>query len=137
LGTSGSWEDTLPMDSPRQGGWGRLLLDGRVLVMGGCHSEGSRRPCLPVARVEIYDPKSGAWSRTQSMIELRSSFTPVVLHDGRVLVTGGSTTAELYDPETETWRYTTPMGMPRWGLGGSCAYVSCRSRRMRRRAPMC
>lgn len=116
LVTSGSWVETPRMDSPRSGASARLLMDGRVLVIGGCYTAGPRgSPCLLVTRVEIYDPESGTWNRTQSMNHPRSPFTMTLLQDGRVLVTGGTSAPELFDPVTETWRDTTPMGVPRSG----------------------
>jgi len=91
-----------------------LLLDGRVLVAGGTDSAGFR-----VSTAELYDPSTGAWTATGSMIEGRLGHNATLLLDGRVLVAGGSgdirgRTAELYDPASGTWTATGSMITPRW-----------------------
>ena len=56
------------------------------------------------ASVELYDPESGTWTTTVSMIESRQGYTVTLLSDGSVLVAGGGSSssllasAELYDP---------------------------------------
>jgi N-acetylneuraminic acid mutarotase len=83
-----------------------LLADGRVLVVGGG---------TPVA--EIYDPETGDWTETGSLVEERESFTSTLLPDGRVLVSGGffrtefqqffsRSSCEVYDPATGIWSLT-------------------------------
>jgi N-acetylneuraminic acid mutarotase len=85
------------------------LLDGRILVVGGLGRDG-----VPLASAEIFDPATGTWSETGSMLIARSQFTATALVDGRVLVVGGldpfgTSTAEceLYDPNTGAWTATT------------------------------
>jgi hypothetical protein len=90
------------------------LLDGKVLAAG---REGA----------ELYDPDSGTWAATGSMVAPPKGFlrrrggAAVLLPDGRVLVAGGGTdnqrfdTAELYDPDTGTWTATAPMNSPKAG----------------------
>jgi hypothetical protein len=75
------------------------LLDGRVLVVGGS-GEWSDPPTA-----ELYDPDSGTWSATGSMLKAQGGFVPTLLLDGRVLV-GDSDGAELYDPVIGTWSAT-------------------------------
>src|SRR5262249_24850207 len=60
------------------------LPDGRVLVVGG---ETGAREML--GSVEIFDPKSGAWSELAPLSAPRSNHAAVALPDGRVLVVGG------------------------------------------------
>jgi hypothetical protein len=89
-----------------------LLRDGRVLTFGGS-SEAS-----------LYDPASGQFEQTGSMHWLRQTCHcgvtfyamahphAVVLHDGRVFVSGGTgAQPELYDPSTGTFTITNP-GIP-------------------------
>jgi hypothetical protein len=91
-----------------------LLLDGRVLVVGG------GIPPTPVATVDIYDPVTGTWSQTESMKQARYEHAATLLPSGKVLVTGGNmydddeiATSELYDPASGTWTNTGPLNMPR------------------------
>jgi hypothetical protein len=90
-----------------------LLLDGRVLVAGGDSSNGYRS-------AELYDPKTGTFSKTGSMTVGRNYATAKLLLDGRVLILGGweypnrngqvkSASAELYDPATGTFSPTGSM----------------------------
>jgi N-acetylneuraminic acid mutarotase len=92
-----------------------LLLDGTVLVAGGCcDASGSF-----VTSAELYDPSSGSWSSTGNMIEVRADAAITLLRDGRVLATGGQYfglgTAELYDPSSGTWSATGSMAEGRIG----------------------
>ncbi len=81
------------------------LLDGRVLVAGGAANGGSQR-----TSAELYDPATGTWSVTGSMIHTRGNIPATLLPDGRVLVgddgNGESYGAELYDPANGTWTAT-------------------------------
>jgi hypothetical protein len=111
----GTWILTGPMTTPRRDSAAVRLLDGRVLVTGGVGSDGS-----DLATAELYDPGTGTWTATGSMIHPPGVLNAAtLLKDGRVLVedvagdTGG---AELYDPATGTW---TATGKPRATSGGA------------------
>lgn len=86
------------------------LLDGRVLIIGSAATS-----------PEIYDPKTGNFSKTGSMTTDRSGATATLLLDGRVLVAGGENdtatlaSAELYDPRTGKFSPTGSMTTPREG----------------------
>jgi hypothetical protein len=93
-----------------------LLDDGRVLVTGG-GSGVSISTTMGLDSAEIYDPKTGTFRLLSSkMSSLRIFHHAIKLMDGRVLVAGGSKgpgfnnalkTADVFDPETETF---TPTG---------------------------
>ena len=113
----GTWTFTGSMHDARTLHTATLLLDGRVLVVGGQDASGNS-----LHSAELYDPNTGNWSLTGSLNEGRISHTATLLSDGRVLVTGGLDfdspqrvlkSAELYDPATGTWSQTADMAVAR------------------------
>jgi hypothetical protein len=99
-----------------------LLLDGRVLIVGGDTSNVS---------AELYDPRTETFSGTGSMGTPRIGFSATLLADGRVLIAGGTNpaipaptgdaaspqvfspeayaSAEIYDPSTGRFSPTGSM----------------------------
>jgi hypothetical protein len=94
------------MNFPRFFHTATLLTNGKVLIAGG----GSTVASLNSA--ELYDPATGAFTRTSDMTFPQSGHTATLLPDGKVLIVGTSglqaMTADLYDPETGTFR---PVGV--------------------------
>ena len=82
-----------------------LLIDGRVLVVGGS-SEGASWSA------ELWDPASGAFHPLPPLSFARRGHTATLLSDGRVLVVGGAhlggslASAELWDPGTGAFSAT-------------------------------
>jgi hypothetical protein len=82
-----------------------LLLDGRVLVVGGFGGQYAYSSSA-VATAELWDPATGSFVETGAMAEARVGHTATLLADGRVLVVGGAgpgtdnATAEVWDPES-------------------------------------
>jgi hypothetical protein len=94
-----------------------MLPDGKVLVAGGVSNYQYQ------SSAEIYDPATGTFTATGSMLETRQfcglTNAPVSLHDGKVLITGGYngtvlSTAELYDETSGTFSSTGSMSVGRW-----------------------
>jgi hypothetical protein len=90
------------------------INDGRILVAGGQGGPGN----VPIAQAEIYDPATGTFSSTGDMADSREGPIAVLLPNGKVLVAGGFTfeqferalsSAELFDPATETFSRTADM----------------------------
>jgi len=80
--------------------------DGKVLVAGGDDLNTTLASC------ELYDPATGTWTETGSLLLPRQQHTATLLPGGSVLVTGGVgylTSCELYDPATGTWATTAPL----------------------------
>jgi N-acetylneuraminic acid mutarotase len=110
------WKPEEPLGTPRAWHAAVLLLDGRVLVVGGYNGQ-------YLASAELYDPVTGKWTLTGSMNEPRRAFSATLLADGRVLAAGGRfhdgttyqylASAELYDPSTGEWTRVAPMKSPR------------------------
>lgn len=87
----------------------QLLNNGNVLFAGalGC---------------EIYNPITGISTNVNSMNQARVRSASLALSDGRVLLSGGTTTIggntgltslEIYDPLTDTWTVSTNMQVGR------------------------
>ena len=102
----GGWTATGSMNVARIGHVSNRLLDGRVLVAGGY--DGSRE----LTSAEIFDPTTGTWTTTGSMVDRCGSHS-LLLSSGKVLVFGSWTNCQLYDPLTGTWVATGPMNYAR------------------------
>ncbi len=102
------------------------LRDGRILAAGGFTPAGGQSHDL--ASAEVYDPRTGVWTRTGSMggphvlccgvrgtdITLNLAPRAVLLDDGRVLIVGGqSSAADLYDPASGTFSSVAQACQPR------------------------
>lgn len=102
------WTEIGGMSEARFGHTASLLADGRVLVAGGIR--GWLRFDQPdfLSSAEIYDPLTGHWSATRSLLQARSGHSAIALPDGRVLVAGGiSDTGESpygFTQSTELYR---------------------------------
>lgn len=121
-----AWLPAGSMKGSRHNHTATLLPDGRALVAGG--DVGIE--VSSIATAEIYDPAepdpARAWRETSPMAEARTQHTATLLPDGRVLVAGGSrhheqglddalSSAEIYDPASETWSKAQPMHVRRAG----------------------
>ena len=107
---TGTFRPTGSMASYRAWDTATLLLDGRVLVAGGRGGEASGGQ-NSLNSAELYDPKTGTFAPTGSMVSGHDSGTATLLSDGRVLIADGSVsnTAEVYDPKTGTFGKTGSM----------------------------
>ncbi len=116
-----------------------LMQDGRVLIVGGYDASdftgtgeapgpGQSIPAVkpgpadPRRIAELYDPKTGTFSRTGSMAVDRYGDTATLFRDGRVLIVGGESlrsgivaSADLYDPNAGTFSATGSMSASRTG----------------------
>ena len=125
---TGTWTETNPLNTRRDSHTATLLPNGKVLVAGGAIDT---EYYTSLASAELYDPTSGTWTYTGSMVTLtpyllapgRFDHTATVLPNGKVLVTGGEAgefvniealaTAELYDPVAGTWAAAGTLNTPR------------------------
>jgi len=86
-----------------------LLNNGQVLMAGG-------------GPAELYNPATGKFTATGSMLSVHGDSAGTLLADGDVLVTGKATDfAELYNPATGQWSNASN------GLGLCNSNMECRS----------
>lgn len=104
--SSGTFQHTAYMSTPRAENSATLLPDGTVLEAGsfGFGAFGSTAPGA-INSADLYDPVIAMFSATGPMATTRFDHTATLLNDGRVLIAGGSThdnsslaTTELYMP---------------------------------------
>jgi hypothetical protein len=105
------------MRSARAAHTATALGDGRVLVVGGV-----TRDETTAAGAELFDPGSGSFAATGSMITPRHSHTATLLADGRVLVAGGYNAqgeylqcGEIFNPASGTFLPTGSLNVARAG----------------------
>lgn len=114
---SGLWASTGSMGIGRGVHTSTMLPSGKVLVAAGYNSAGAFG--TPLASAEIYDPQTGAWTSTGNLADTRWHHTATMLSNGKVIIIGGNSlngsadvvraTAEIYDPLTGTWSFTSTM----------------------------
>ena len=121
---TGRWAATGAMNVARTVGFtATVLQDGQVLVAGGVEAGVNQ---TVTSGAELYNPATGTWAATGSMITARQNQTATLLPNGQVLVAGGGGTcvngscptlssAELYNPATGTWAATGSMPFPHEG----------------------
>jgi hypothetical protein len=111
----GSWSSTGSMATVRLFHTATLLLNGKVLVIGGCTTDSCT---TALSSAELYDPVTGTWTATGSMNTGRFFFTAsgenssVILPNGQILIAGGEAgaccpatvlaSAELYSTSIAT-----------------------------------
>ena len=116
--STGAWSVTGRLNSTRVGHTATLLQNGKVLVAGGQNDAD-----FSVYITELYDPTTGTWSVTGTLNAARGGHTATLLPNGDVLVAGpcndgiycsNTSSAELYNPTTGTWRITGDLKTPRY-----------------------
>ena len=100
------------MVSPRADHVATMLGNGKVLLEGG------RNPTTNTA--ELYDPSTGQFSALPNMATYHGNTRhDVLLPNGKVLIAGPATRAELFDPGANTFTEVGNMTAPRWAYGAA------------------
>lgn len=120
---AGHWTATGRMVTARSNPTLTLLPNALVLVAGGRDASGAN-----LVRAELYNPRTGTWRATGSMHAAHYLDTATLLLDGRVLIVGAAglslafslnahpsqdPNAEIYDPQSGTWRIMGAMATNR------------------------
>jgi len=113
-----TWDLRTAAAEDRRGAGFAMLADGRLFLAGGGDCSG-----FTLQTATAFNDATNSWAPLASMSTKRWSPTAITLTDRRVLVTGGylwsgvqaaMSTAEIYDPTTNTWTAAAPMSMPRF-----------------------
>nr|GMD37338.1 F-box/kelch-repeat protein At1g67480-like [Ipomoea batatas] len=107
------------MPVPIKAGFGVVVLNGKLLVMGGYSMTGGSGSAS--AEVFQYDSCLNSWSTLSSMNVARYDFACAEVN-GMVYAVGGYgvegeslSCAEVYDPDTGKWTVIESLRRPRWG----------------------
>lgn len=113
-----TWTEIAPMTRRRAVAAGAVLGDGRVVVVGGTDSSQETQTQYVWDDADVYDPVAGTWTRTAPIPGGVGGPSVAVAprNDGQVLAVGGAqwfsptNVAALYNPATDSWAATSPMG---------------------------
>lgn len=129
--STNSFSATGSMTTARESHTATLLKNGTVLVTGG-HKD--RRAYMTVySSAEIYNPSSGKFESIGNMMIKRHKHDAIGLADGKVLITGGSderdskgtySSAELYDPQSSSFKPVSNMNIDRYKHNGTSILLS-------------
>lgn len=125
-----TWSAVMPMATARLGHSLTVLNNGLVLAAGGSTLEGAEsagggQTIRSAGSAELFDPKTGNWTATGSMVSARFEHTATRLRDGRVVMAGGLGPAEpdgrtgplrsteIYDPAAKGFVGSTDLTGPR------------------------
>lgn len=116
-----SWAETAgPMNVARRSHTATLLPNGKVLIAGGGNGV-STTTSQAIQSAELFDPATGTFTLIGNMTQKRSAHSAILLDNGTVLLSGGSTltgtfyptnTAEIYNPATNSFTAVGPMNYP-------------------------
>jgi|GEM_PF-5176954 len=119
------WATTTNLWAIRNYGTSLQYDSGKVLIMGGYPSgDIQAMDATNTAEVINLSDSSPSWRQVQPMAHARAYANSTILPDGTVLVTGGTYkrnndwtgaiyTAELWNPQTETFTKMAPASVPR------------------------
>jgi hypothetical protein len=128
LGGSGVWEPAAPLPIPRNH-LASAVVNGKIYAIGG--QEGHNETLVTQTAVHVWDPaEPDGWREAADLPYGLSHIghAALVLEDGRILVAGGETGARegardvssviVYDPDSDSWSYTTPLPFERHSFVG-------------------
>lgn len=105
--STGTFSTTGDMNTARGQHVAVLLADGKVLVAGGLSDVTAN---THFGSAEIYDPSTGSFTPTGTMVSSGRVSSAVLLPDGRVFIGQDGDNAEIYDPAAGTFTSTGAYG---------------------------
>jgi N-acetylneuraminic acid mutarotase len=122
---TGEWSTLPVLPTARYGLAATAGLNGWIYVIGGCSSAVRG---VALRTVEAYDPVKNTWHRRGSMQTRRCLLSAATGSDGLIYAWGGGTShgdewtsAEVYDPATNTWAAAPPTNVPHLQGGGAAS----------------
>jgi hypothetical protein len=108
--TTGQWTATGSLATKLYAHTATLLSNGKVLIAGG---SAVLNEYTGTTSAELYDPTAGIWTTTGSLTKGRTNntgvnYTAMLLSNGQVLLAGGGSGMDLFDPATSTWTARNP-----------------------------
>jgi len=89
----------------------QLLADGKIFLATGLTQEFTSQGDGEVNSTYVFDPQENTFTQTAGSSlanqETTHYYTTVLLSNGEVLMTGGSSLSEIYSPVTDQWRQLT------------------------------
>jgi N-acetylneuraminic acid mutarotase len=125
-----TWSEVASMGHARMNEAATLMADGEVLVAGGTYevNSGENDEWDSLRSTESYNPATNRWSARAPTLLPRAQDTATLMPNGDVLVAGGydcggnaclgyggsgdccgASSAEIYDPASNTWELTDPV----------------------------
>ena len=112
--STGSWEESAPMLSPR-GNHVSGRAGGKVVVVGG------RGGGSTYETGEALDEATGVWEEISDYPDRRETACAVAIDESRIIVTGGlgngNVFCNIYDVDTGEWTEAPEMSFPRYDHG--------------------
>lgn len=113
---TGLFTSTGSLEIQRKRHRANLLTNGTVMVEGGASLSNGDPVDEGTPTAEVYNPRSGLWTRVQDMHIGRTEHDATLLLDGNVLVTGGLSgfdTSDLYNSPRRTFSEVAGVIEPR------------------------
>lgn len=133
---AGAWSETTPLPVAR-GEHVSETVDGKIYVIGGriggTPGAATYQEHIDTARVDVFDPDTGEWSKAADAPTARNSAASAVI-DGKIYVVGGRhydtqhedgavnvnlAALEVFDPQRGTWETKAPLPRPSGGISAA------------------
>ena len=112
-----AWQALAPMPRGRSE-HSAVVVNGLVYLLGGIND-----PTTGVGPVDVWDPRTGAWTENITRVPQRRHHFNAVVHGNDIWVVGGKTSTDntgtnrvdIYDTVSNTWRRGPDLPAEHWG----------------------